>query len=100
MTTPGSASSFVLSPIDEWPPRRYPDWVRLVDEAANAWTAWSEDESGAFPNLVRQGAAQDAGRAAGFENAAAGITGVFFAVALSAVKSAVGSPEFRRIGTV
>jgi hypothetical protein len=54
----------------------------------------------AQPGPERQGAAQDAGRAAGFENAAAGITGVFFAVALSAVKSAVGSPEIRRIGTV
>ena len=46
------AFRFVLSPIDEWPPRRYPDWVRLVEEAAHAWTVWAEDESGAFPELV------------------------------------------------
>jgi hypothetical protein len=48
------AFRFVLSPIDEWPPRRYPDWVRLVEEAAHAWTVWAEEESGAFPDLVHE----------------------------------------------
>jgi hypothetical protein len=48
------AFRFVLSPIEEWPPRCYPDWVRLVEEAAHAWTAWAEDESGAFPDLVHE----------------------------------------------
>jgi hypothetical protein len=46
------AFRFALSPIDEWPPRRYPGWVRLVEEAAHAWSAWAEDGRGAPPDLV------------------------------------------------
>jgi hypothetical protein len=30
----------VLSPIEEWPPRRFPGWVNVVAEAAVAWSAW------------------------------------------------------------
>jgi hypothetical protein len=46
------AFRFVLSPIDEWPPRRFPGWVDLVAEAAVAWSAWAEDRRGALPDLV------------------------------------------------
>jgi hypothetical protein len=46
------AFRFVLSPIEEWPPRRFPGWVNLVAEAAVAWSAWAEDRRGALPDLV------------------------------------------------
>jgi hypothetical protein len=46
------AFRFVLSPIEEWPPRRYPGWVGLVDEAAREWSAWAEAGRGALPELV------------------------------------------------
>jgi hypothetical protein len=46
------AFRFALSPIEEWPPRRYPGWVREVEEAAHEWSAWAEDRSGALPDLV------------------------------------------------
>jgi hypothetical protein len=46
------AFRFVLSPIDEWPPRRFPGWVDAVEEAAREWTAWCEHRRGAPPDLV------------------------------------------------
>jgi hypothetical protein len=46
------AFRFVLSPIEEWPPRRFPGWVDLVAEAAIAWSAWAEDRRGALPDLL------------------------------------------------
>jgi hypothetical protein len=46
------AFRFVLSPIDEWPPRRFPGWVDLVAQAAVAWSAWAEDRRGALPDLL------------------------------------------------
>jgi hypothetical protein len=46
------AFRFVLSPIEEWPPRRYPGWVGLVEEAALAWSAWVEGGRGTLPELV------------------------------------------------
>jgi hypothetical protein len=46
------AFRFVLSPIEEWPPRRFPGWVDLVAEAAVAWSAWAEDRRGALPDLL------------------------------------------------
>ena len=56
---------------------------------------------GPWPESERQGAAKHAGVAAGLGNFTAGITGVVFeSVDASSVKSAVGSPEFRRLGTV
>jgi hypothetical protein len=46
------AFRFALSPIDEWPPSRYPGWDRLVEEAAHAWSAWVEDGRGTLPELL------------------------------------------------
>jgi hypothetical protein len=46
------AFRFVLSPIEEWPPRRYPGWVGLVEQAAGEWSAWAEAGRGALPELV------------------------------------------------
>jgi hypothetical protein len=46
------AFRFALSPIEEWPPRRYPGWVLLVEEAARDWSAWAEDRRGTLPELV------------------------------------------------
>jgi hypothetical protein len=46
------AFRFVLSPIEEWPPRRLPGWVNVVDEAAVAWSEWAEDRRGPLPDLV------------------------------------------------
>ena len=46
------AFRFVLSPIEEWPPRRFPGWVEAVEDAAREWTAWSQHRRGAPPELV------------------------------------------------
>jgi hypothetical protein len=46
------AFRFVLSPIEEWPPRRHPAWVEDVAEAALAWSAWAEHGRGTLPHLV------------------------------------------------
>jgi hypothetical protein len=46
------AFRFVLSPIEEWPPRRHPGWIDLVEQAARAWCAWAEGGRGALPDLV------------------------------------------------
>jgi hypothetical protein len=43
---------FVLSPIDEWPPRGHPGWVELVEEAAAGWSAWAERRRGRPPDLL------------------------------------------------
>ena len=46
------AFRFALSPPEEWPPRRYPDWAGHVQEAAVRWGAWAEDRRGSPPDLV------------------------------------------------
>jgi hypothetical protein len=46
------AFRFALTPIEEWPPRRYPGWVGLVEEAAREWSAWTEDGRSTPPELV------------------------------------------------
>jgi hypothetical protein len=46
------AFRFVLSPIDEWPPRCYPGWDRLVEDAGVAWSAWAEQGRDTLPDLV------------------------------------------------
>jgi hypothetical protein len=46
------AFRFALTPIEEWPPRGYPGWVGLVDEAAREWSARAEDGRGTLPDLV------------------------------------------------
>jgi hypothetical protein len=38
--------------VTDWPPSRYADWARGVDEAGRRWSAWAEDRSGAMPDLV------------------------------------------------
>ena len=45
---------FVLSPVGEWPPGRYPDWERRVREAALNWSAWVEDRQGKIPDLLAE----------------------------------------------
>ena len=56
---------------------------------------------GPWPECERQGAAKHAGVAACLGNFTAGVSGVAFeSVDDSSVESAVGSPEFRRLGTV
>ena len=46
------AFRFVLSPIEDWPPRGYPGWVGLVEEAALGWSAWVDGGRAAPPDLV------------------------------------------------
>jgi len=45
------AFRYALSGSD-WPPTRFPDWGRAVEEAARHWSAWAEDASDAMPALV------------------------------------------------
>ena len=45
------AFRYALSPKD-WPPTRFPDWGRAVEEAGRHWSASSEDADGAMPDLV------------------------------------------------
>jgi hypothetical protein len=50
----GQSEAFrlVLSPIEEWPPRSYLDWDRLVEESAVGWASWAENGRGTLPDLV------------------------------------------------
>jgi hypothetical protein len=36
----------------DWPPSRYGDWGPEVENAGRQWSAWSEDRTGALPELV------------------------------------------------
>jgi hypothetical protein len=36
----------------DWPPSRFADWAREVEDAARQWSAWAEDRTGALPRLV------------------------------------------------
>jgi hypothetical protein len=48
------AFRFALSPIQEWPPKGYPNWGRMVEEAGLRWGAWVEHRRGTLPELVGQ----------------------------------------------
>jgi hypothetical protein len=49
----GRAEAFRYALSEEgWPPSRFADWGRAVEEAARGWSAWAEDRSGAMPDLV------------------------------------------------
>jgi hypothetical protein len=37
---------------NDWPPTRFQDWGRAVEEAGRHWSAWAEDADGAMPDLV------------------------------------------------
>ena len=45
---------FALSPLGAWPPARFSDWPRAVEEAGRRWGAWVEDHGVAFPELVSE----------------------------------------------
>ena len=45
------AFRYALSRKD-WPPSRFPDWGRAVEEAGRHWSARAEDAGGAMPDLV------------------------------------------------
>jgi hypothetical protein len=48
------AYRFVFSPPTglEWPPSRYPNWSKAVEEAGRQWSAWVEDRQGPIPDLL------------------------------------------------
>ena len=45
---------FILSPPSgvEWPPRRFPSWSGVVDDASQRWSVWVEDRKSAFPGIL------------------------------------------------
>jgi hypothetical protein len=45
------AFRFALSRQD-WPPNRFGDWAREVEDAGRRWSAWAEARTGALPDLV------------------------------------------------
>jgi hypothetical protein len=49
--TRADAFRFALSRHD-WPPSRFVDWGREVEEAGRRWSAWAEDRAGPLPELV------------------------------------------------
>ena len=46
------AFRFCLSPVREWPPSRYPDWAREVEDAGREWGTWVEDRQRAVPGCL------------------------------------------------
>jgi len=46
------AFRFCLSPVGEWPPSRYLDWAREVEEAGREWGVWVEDRQRAIPGCL------------------------------------------------
>ena len=48
------AFRFALSPLEEWPPGRVPNWSRASRRRAGSWSAWVEDRRGAIPDLVAE----------------------------------------------
>jgi hypothetical protein len=48
------ANRFVLSPPrgSVWPPKRFPHWADMVEEAGRQWTAWVDDKETALPGLL------------------------------------------------
>jgi hypothetical protein len=52
--TRSEAFRFALSPMQEWPPKGYPEWGRMVEEGGLDWAAWVGDRRGPPPELVGQ----------------------------------------------
>ena len=48
------AFRFALSPVGDWPPGRFPDWARSVEEAGRRWSKWVDDRRGAIPDLLAE----------------------------------------------
>ena len=48
------AFRFALSPVDQWPPSRYPDWSQAVIEAGRQWSGWAGAPTGELPETVAQ----------------------------------------------
>ena len=48
------AFRFAVSPVGAWPPARFGNWARAVEEAGRAWGAWVEDQRAALPALVER----------------------------------------------
>jgi hypothetical protein len=48
------AFRFALSPIDEWPPARFPNWAHAVGEAGCLWSAWSEHREEELPDVLTE----------------------------------------------
>jgi hypothetical protein len=48
------AFRFCLSPVGEWPPSRYLDWPREVEEAGREWGVWVEDRRRAIPGSLTE----------------------------------------------
>jgi hypothetical protein len=48
------AFRFALSHEGDWPPRRYANWPRAVEDAGRQWSAWAEEGRGAIPDLLRE----------------------------------------------
>jgi hypothetical protein len=47
---------FILSPPSgvEWPPRHFPSWSEVVDDASRRWSVWVEDRKGVFPEVLAE----------------------------------------------
>ena len=45
---------FVLSPLPGklWPPKSFPRWADMVEEAGRQWSVWVDDKEIAFPGLL------------------------------------------------
>ena len=48
------AYRFVFSPPSgaQWPPRRFPSWSDLVEEAGRQWSVWIEDRKSPLPDVL------------------------------------------------
>jgi hypothetical protein len=46
------AFRFALSPVDQWPPARYPDWPHAVIEAGQEWSGWAEEPTRKLPEMI------------------------------------------------
>jgi hypothetical protein len=46
------AFRFTLAPASDWPPGRYGDWAREVEQAGRRWSAWADKRRGTIPGLV------------------------------------------------
>src|SRR5262245_30177290 len=46
------AEAFRYALRESWPPRRFTDWAKAVEEARRRWSTWAEDRTGPLPDLV------------------------------------------------
>jgi hypothetical protein len=46
------AEAFRFALAEDWPPRRFTDWVQAVEDARRGWSAWAEDRTGSLPDVV------------------------------------------------